>query len=105
MFQAFDIHALRYDAHKYVLCARYSSQSRNEGCMDPTGPFSWTFHKKLPNMDSSNAMAPDEATIRALRLLWYEVFIPNQESGGVKEVVGAGDSNMKKDESEGVEEA
>lgn len=45
----FSVSMLRYDPESYNLCEHYSSQKKEEIGMDATGPFSWKFHRMLPD--------------------------------------------------------
>ena len=45
----FSVSMLRYDPESYDLCEHYSSRKKEEIGMDATGPFSWKFHRMLPD--------------------------------------------------------
>ena len=70
------VYALRYDPYAYDLCERYSSREKEDvPGIDATGPFSWKFERRLPDIKVRKPISPDEASIRAPRLLWVESLI------------------------------
>lgn len=72
--QSMLIEALRYDPHAYELSEYYSSRKEEANCMDATGPFSWKFHRKLPDIQPREKLSCGEASIRAPEILWLEAF-------------------------------
>ena len=80
-FSSIHIKGLRYDPGSYSLCEHYSSQAKEANDMDATGPFSWKFHRKLPDIKPPRSMSPDEAMIRAPEFIWAELLIESATDG------------------------
>lgn len=72
--------ALKYDPHSYNLNKHYTMNAEGEDGMDATGPFLWKFHRKLSGIpENQESMSPEEASIRAPRMLWAEVLVGSDE--------------------------
>lgn len=76
-YESVALDALRYHLQAYEWSEYYPSKGKEAGEMDPTGPFSWKFHRKLLDTPSWKQLCP----IHAPLVLWREVSIePDEES-------------------------
>lgn len=69
-WEIFQINVLRYNPQAYKLSGLYSSRGEEAGGMDATGPFSWKFHRKLPDIQPREEPPPNKTSNHAARRLW-----------------------------------
>lgn len=80
-----DFDVLRYDSPAYDLCDYCSTRGKEAGGMDATGPFAWTFHRKLPDIKPRERISLNEASILAPRRIWLDVVIESDEEEAIKD--------------------
>lgn len=92
---------LRYDPHAYDSSELHASRGKTACGMDATGPFSWKFHRALPDIQPQEQLDPDKASFYAPQILWVETLVERSQK---EEIIESSSDEFAK-ENDGLSDA